>query len=106
MSYRTNGMQYQPTGAPAERLFYTQLDERLYMDLPVVPCPDLLPAAYRHYADGVTRFGNMVLGFAIDGALERGAALSDMYDAVAKGAVIARAEFFLPKLYRTVDEPY
>jgi hypothetical protein len=91
---------YRPTYGAAEEIFRSSAEQRPFVDLSMTSNVALLPAPQRKWNSGATRWANLVIGIAVDGATERGVPPERIAQAFALGSGVAHATMeFDPELY-------
>jgi hypothetical protein len=91
---------YRPTYGAAEEIFRSPAEQRPFVDLSMTSNVALLPISQRKWNSGATRWANLVIGIAVDGATERGVPPERIAQAFALGSGVAHATMeFDPELY-------
>lgn len=83
---------YQPTTAKAGDLFLSPPEHRPFLDLPMEPDQERVPAYLQTANEGATRWGNLILGVAVDGAIARGVTPARITEALHTGWLVAHAD--------------
>jgi hypothetical protein len=96
---------YRPTHAEAAAIFRSPATDRPFIDLSLTSNVAELPVALRKHNTGVTRWGNLVLGIAVDGAIERGVSPERIKEALAVGSLVAEARIIFHYEYPDIDDP-
>jgi hypothetical protein len=88
---------YRPTHAEANNLFITSEEDRPFVDLSVVRETHLLPIRARRHNTGLTRWGNLVMGLAIDNAMHKGVEPRRTAEAIRAGRATLWAVMNVPE---------